>query len=93
MAIRIIVNEKECTSKIVKFGIGVSALIGTIAIGALIVFVLLPIMGVSLAASVGLVLVLSVGIFSAVVAIVLGTAILGTVMLVVDSIVSKFRRG
>lgn len=92
MPIRIIVNDKECTSKMVKFGIGITALIGAIAIAALIVFVLLPVIGVSVAATLGLVVVISVGIFAAVVALTLGSAVLGTMLLFMDYLASKIRR-
>lgn len=92
MAIRIIVNDRECTSRIVKFGIGVTALVGTIAIAALIVFVLLPVIGVSVAATIGLVIVVTVGVFAAAVALTLGGLILGNVILLIETIAGKLRR-
>lgn len=92
MPIRIIVNERECTSRIVKFGIGITALIGTIAIAALIVFVLLPVIGISVAATIGLVIVVTVGIFAAAVALTLGGMILGNVLILIEYIAGKFRR-
>lgn len=92
MAMRIIINDRECTSKIVKFGIGVTAMVGTVAIAALIVFVLLPIIGISVAATIGLVIVVTVGIFAAAVALTLGGMILGNIILVIDAIAAKFRR-
>ena len=91
MPIRIIVNDKECTSKIVKFGIGVTVLVGTIAIAALIIFVLLPIIGVSVAATIGLIIVVTVGIFAAAVALTLGGVILGNMLVLIDYIAGKFR--
>lgn len=92
MPIRIIVNERECTSKMVKFGIGVTALVGTIVIAALIVFVLLPIIGVSVAATIGLVIVATVGVFAAAVALTLGGMILANVIMLIEYIAGKFRR-
>ena len=90
MALRIFVNDKECTSPIVKYGLGIAVLIGTIAIAALIVFVLLPIIGVSIAATMGLIIVISVGIFAAAVALTLGSAILSVLIVFVDYLASKF---
>ena len=92
MPIRIIVNEKECTSKMVKLGVGVSALFGAIGIAALIVFVLMPVIGVTIAATVGLVIVISVGIFAAAVALTLGSAVLGTILMFIDFLLSKFSK-
>jgi hypothetical protein len=89
MALRIIVNGKECTSPIVKYGLAVAVLIGTIAISALIVFVLLPIIGVSIAATLGLVITIAVGIFAAAVALTLGSAILSVLIVFVDYLADK----
>ena len=89
MAFRIIINDKECTSLVVKYGLAISVLIGTIAISALIVFVLLPIIGVSVAATLGLLIVIAVGIFAAAVALTLGSAILSTLIVFVDYLASK----
>jgi len=90
MALRIIINEKECTSPIVKYGLAIAVLIGTIAISALIVFVLLPIIGVSIAATFGLVIVIAVGVFAAAVALTLGSAILSTFIVLVDYLSTRF---
>lgn len=89
MPLRIIINDKECTSPIVKFGLAIAVLIGTIAIAALIVYVLLPIIGVSIAATLGLMIVISVGIFAAAVALTLGSAILAALIVFVEYIASK----
>jgi MFS family permease len=92
MALRIIINDKECTSPIVKYGLAIAVLIGTIAISALIVFVLLPIIGVSIAATLGLLIVIAVGIFAAAVALTLGSAILSALIVFVDYLADKFGR-
>ena len=92
MSLRIIVNDKECTNPIVKYGMAIAVLIGTIAISALIIFVLLPVIGISIAATMGLVIVIAVGIFAAAVALTLGGAILATLIVFVDYIASKFGR-
>ena len=92
MPLRILINDKEFTSLVVKYGLVIAVLVGTIAITALIVFVLLPIIGVSLAATLGLVIVISVGIFAAAVALTLGTAILSTLIIFVEYFTSKLRR-
>lgn len=91
MPLRILINEKECTSPMIKYGLAFTALVGTIAISALIVFVLLPIIGVSIAATIGLIIVIAVGVFAAAVALSLGTAILSTIIVLMDSIISRFR--
>ncbi|MGD8558627.1 MAG: hypothetical protein PVG89_01810 [Gammaproteobacteria bacterium] len=92
MSLRIIINDRECTSPIVKYGLAIAVFIGTIAIAALIVFVLLPVIGISIAATMGLVIVISVGIFAAAVALALGSAILSVLIVLVDYIAEKFRR-
>lgn len=92
MSLRIILNDKECTSPIVKFGLGVAVLVGTIAISAFIIFVLLPVIGVSIAATLGLSIVIAVGVFAAAVALTLGSAILATFIMLVDTLADKFRR-
>lgn len=92
MPLRIIINDRECTNPVVKFGLGAAVFIGTIAIAALIVFVLLPIIGISLAATMGLVIVILVGVFAAVVAISLGSAILSSLILFIEYLASKFSR-
>ncbi|MGD8571002.1 MAG: hypothetical protein PVF34_04510 [Gammaproteobacteria bacterium] len=92
MSLRIIINDRECTSPIVKYGLAIAVFIGTIAIAALIVFVLLPVIGISIAATMGLVIVISMGIFAAAVALALGSAILSVLIVLVDYIAEKFRR-
>lgn len=92
MPLRLIINDKECTSPMVKYGLAIAVLFGTIAISALIVFVLLPIIGVSIAATMGLIIIVAVGIFAAAVALTLGTAILSTVIVLIESIAGKLRR-
>ena len=90
MALRIIINDKECTSPIVKYGMAIAVLAGTVAISALIIFVLLPIIGISIAATMGLVIIVAVGIFATAVALTLGTAILATLIVFVEYLASKF---
>jgi len=92
MSLRIIINDRECTSPIVKFGLAIAVLVGTVAIGALIVYVLLPIIGISIAATMGLIIVIAVGIFAAAVALSLGSVILSTVILFAEYLASLFRR-
>ena len=91
MPLRIIINDKEYTSPFIKYGFAVAVLAGTVAIAAFIVFVLLPIIGVSIAATLGLLIVILVGIFAAVVALTFGTVILSTLFVFIDYIVSKLR--
>ena len=92
MSLKIVINDKECTNPIVKYGLAIAVLIGTIAISALIVFVLLPVIGISVAATIGLVIVVAVGVFAAAVALTLGSAILSTFIVMVDYIAGKFSR-
>ena len=72
-----------------KYGIAITALIGTIALSALIIFVLLPIIGISIAATMGLVIIIAVGIFATAVALTLGSAILATLIVFVDYLYGK----
>lgn len=92
MSLRIIINDKECTSPIVKFGLAIAVLIGTLIIGALIVYVLLPIIGISIAATLGLAVIVVIGIVAAVVALTLGSAILSAIIIFAEYIAGLFRR-
>ena len=92
MSLKIIINDKECTNPIVKYGLTIAVLIGSAAVAALILFVFLPVIGVSIAASMGLVIIIGVGIFAAAVALVLGSAILSTLIVFVDYLAGKFGR-
>ena len=92
MALRIIINDKECTSPMVKYGLAIAVLFGTVAISALIIFVFLPIIGVSIAATMGLIIIIGAGIFAAAVALSLGTAILSAFIVLIELITGKLRR-
>ena len=92
MPLRIIINDKECNSPIVKYGLAISVLIGTIAISALIVFVLLPIIGVSIAATLGFVIVIAVGVFAAAIALTLGSAILAAFIVLAEYLAGLFSK-
>jgi len=91
MALRIIINDKECTNPIVKYGLAFSVLIGASAVSALVLFVFLPAVGVSIAITLGLIIVLGAGIFAAAVALVLGSAILSSILAFVEFILHKRR--
>lgn len=92
MSLRIFINDKEYTSPIVKYGLAVAALAGTIAISALIIFVLLPIIGVSVTVVFGLVIAITVGIFAAAVALTIGTAVLASLIMFLQFVADKIRR-
>lgn len=92
MSLRIIINNQECRSPIVKYGLAIAVLVGSIAIAALIIFVLLPIIGVSLAATLGLAIVILVGIFAAAVALTLGSGILAAFIVLVEYLAGKISR-
>jgi hypothetical protein len=92
MRLRIIINDKECTSPIIKYGLAAAALFGTIAIAVLIIFVLLPIIGVSVTVILGLFIVIAVGVFAAAVALTVGGAVLASLITFVDFLADKFGR-
>jgi hypothetical protein len=92
MKLRIIINDKECTSPIVKYGLAAAALIGTIAVAVLIIFVLLPIIGVSVTVVMGLFIAIVVGIFAAAVALTLGGVLLAALIAFVDRLADKLGR-
>gem|GEM_PF-2008272 len=60
MRLRIIINDKECTNPIVKYGLAAAAFIGTVAVTGLIIFVILPIIGVSVTVVLGLFIAITV---------------------------------
>lgn len=84
MTLRIFINDKEYTNPVVRYGIALAVLVGAMAVSALIVFVLLPAIGITIVISMGLVIVIAVGFFAATVAWVLGNAILGLLLMVAD---------
>ena len=84
MSFRIIINDREYTNPVVKYGIALAVLVGAMAVSALIVFVLLPTIGITIVLSMGLVIVIAMGLFFATVAWVLGHAILGLLLMVAD---------
>ena len=84
MSFRIIINDKEYTNPVVRYGLALAVLMGAMAVSALIVFVLLPAIGITIVISMGLVIVIAVGLFAATVAWVLGNVILGLLLMVAD---------
>lgn len=84
MSFRIIINDREYTNPVVRYGIALAVLVGAMAVSALVVFVLLPAIGITIVISMGLVIVIAMGLFFATVAWVLGNAILGLVLMVAD---------
>lgn len=89
MSLRIFINEKEYTNPVVKYGLALAVLVGAIAISALVVFVLLPAIGITIALAMGLVIVLAVGIFAATVSLVLGSAILSLLLAIADRLFGR----
>lgn len=92
MPLRIFINDKEFKSPVIKYGLAIAVFIGAIVTAAFIVYILLPIIGITIAATLGLLIVIAVGLFAAAVALTLGSAILATIIVLVEYIVSKFRR-
>lgn len=92
MKLRIFIDDKEFTSPMVKYGLAAAALIGTIAVAVLIIFVLLPIIGVSITVVLGLFIAIVVGIFAAAVALTIGGALLASLIAFIDFLVDKFGR-
>lgn len=89
MTFRIIINDREYTNPVVKYGIALSVLVGAMAVSALIVFVLLPAIGITMVISMGLVIVIAVGLFAATVAWVLGHAIFAMLLMLADKLAGK----
>jgi len=89
MSFRIIINDREYTNPVVRYGIALAVLVGAMAVSALIVFVLLPAIGITLVITMGLVIVIAVGLFSATVAWVLGHAILAMLLMVADKLAGR----
>jgi hypothetical protein len=69
-----------------------AALFGTIAIAMLIIFVLLPVIGVSVTVVLGLFIAITVGIFAAAVALTIGGAVLAALITFVDYLANQFGR-
>ena len=92
MGLRIIVNDKEYTSPVIKYGLAAAALIGTVVVALFIVFVILPIVGVSITAILGAFIAIALGIFAAAVTLTLGGVMLAALIALVDFLVDKFGR-
>lgn len=92
MSLRIFINEKEYTNPVVKYALALAVLLGAIAISALVVFVLLPAIGITIALAMGLVIVIAVGVFAATVSLVLGSAILAVLMKVSEKLFDRSSR-
>ena len=86
MSFRIIINDREYTNPVVKYGIALAVLVGAMSVSALVVFVLLPAIGITIVLSMGLVIVIAMGLFFATVAWVLGNAILGLLLMVAEKL-------
>lgn len=92
MSLRIYINEREYTNPVVKYALALAVLLGAIAISALVVFVLLPAIGITIALAMGLMIVIAVGIFAATVSLVLGSAILAVLMKVSEKLFASSNR-
>lgn len=92
MGLRIIINDKEYTSPVIKYGLAAAALIGTVVVALFIVFVILPIVGVSITAILGLFIAIVLGIFAAAVALTLGGVMLAALIALMDFLAEKFAR-
>ena len=61
MALRIVINEREITNPLVKFSLILGAMLVTGLVIAAVVFILLPLVGITVMASVTFVLVIVAG--------------------------------
>lgn len=93
MGLRIIINDKEYTNPVIKYSLAAAALIGTVVVVLFMVFVILPIVGVSITALLGLFIAVILGVFAAAVALTLGGVLLVALFALTDSLAKKFRRG
>lgn len=92
MSLRIFINEKEYTNPVVKYGLALAVLVGAIAVSGLVVFVLLPAIGITIALAMGLVIVIAVGAFAATVSLVLGSAILSVLLAISEKLFGRSGR-
>ena len=91
MSLRIFINDKEYTNPVVKYAMALAVLLGAIAISGLVVFVLLPAIGITIALAMGLVIVFAMGLFAATVSLVLGSAILSALMAISEKLFDRRR--
>ena len=89
MTLRIIVNNKEYTNPVVKYGLVFSFLLGAVAVSALIIFVLLPAIGITIVMSMGLVIIIAVGVFAAAVALTLGSVIFAGLLAITEKLLGR----
>ena len=73
MALRIVINEREITNPLVKFSLILGAMLVTGLVIAAVVFILLPLVGITVLASVTFVLVIVAGTLIGVFVLGLGT--------------------
>jgi len=89
MTLRIVINDKEYTNPVVKYGLAAAFFVGAIAVSTLIIFVLLPAIGITIVLSMGLVIVIAVGAFSAAVSLALGGVIFAGLLALTEKLLGK----
>lgn len=92
MSLRIFINDREYTSPVVKYGLAVAVFVGALAVSALIVFVLLPTIGITLVLSLGIFIVIAVAAFSATVALTIGGVLFAALLTLTEKLMGRSSR-
>lgn len=92
MTMHIVLNGKEVTSPAAKFGLSFAAVLGAALVTALVVFVLLPLIGIAVTLSASLVAIILVATFAGIVSLLLGSLLLASLVGPVEFLVEKMRR-
>jgi len=92
MSLRIFINDREYTSPVVKYGLAVAVFVGALAVSALIVFVLLPTIGITLVLSLGIFIVIAVAAFSATVALTIGGVLFAALLTLTEKLMGRSGR-
>lgn len=92
MTMHIVLNGREVTSPAAKFGISVAAVLGAALVTAAVVFILLPLIGVAVTLSMGLVAILLVAVLAGIAVVVLSSFLYASLVGPVELLVEKMRR-
>lgn len=92
MTMHIVLNGKEVTSPTAKFGLSFVAAMGAALVTVVVVFILLPLIGVAVTLSVGLVAIVVVASIAGVATLVLGSLLYAALIGPVEFLVEKMQR-
>lgn len=92
MSMRIVLNGREVMSPAAKFGLSFAAVLGAAVMTALVVFVLLPLIGIAVTLSVSLFVIILVATVAGIVSLLLGSLLFAWLVGPVEFFVERMRQ-